>query len=338
MKLSYRDVEPFLQRPDPMVRVILVYGPDSGLMRERADILAATVVEDLNDPFNVAVLTSDILKDDPARLSDEANSISMMGGNRLVRIENAADKITPIIKDYLSNPNPHTLVILEADELASRSSLRGLCERAKNAAALACYIDDDNALAQIIRRTMHEHSLQIEPDAVTWLTANISGNRMKVRSELDKIITYKGRDSTPVSLLDVMNVCGQAGAQSIDDLVFSMGGNNPKLALKAYQTLIDEGTAEIAILRFIQGHFRRLHLAKSIISEGRSVDEAMKSLMPPVFFKQEADFRRQLQRWTLKSLTHILARLSELEGQSKQTGMPVDTLCAQAILSISMIK
>ena len=87
MKIAFRDIEGFVRQPSPAVRVILVYGPDQGLMRERAKSMAASVVEDLNDPFNVAVLSSDALKEDPARLSDEANAMSMMGGKRLVRVE-----------------------------------------------------------------------------------------------------------------------------------------------------------------------------------------------------------------------------------------------------------
>ena len=54
MKIPFRDIESFVAKPNPVVRVILVYGPDQGLMRERAKVMASAVVEDINDPFNVA--------------------------------------------------------------------------------------------------------------------------------------------------------------------------------------------------------------------------------------------------------------------------------------------
>lgn len=338
MKLSFRDIEPFVQNPNPGARVILIYGPDDGLMRERSNVIGKTIVEDLHDPFNVCVLSADILKDDPARLGDEANAMSMMGGKRLIRIEDAGDKLTVLIKDYLENPNDDALIILEADDLTPRSSLRKLCESAKNAAALPCYVDDERGLAQIIRKALHDEGMQAEPDTVAWLGANISGNRGKVRAELEKLIIYKGKDKSPISLKEAQEICGAAGAQSFDDLVFSVGGNNPQLALKAYNTLMDEGVAEIAVLRALQNHFRRLHLTKAIITEGKSTDEAMKNLSPPVFFKQKSAFQAQLSRWTLPKLDRILDKLSDLEAQTKQTGTPVNTLCSQAILSISMIR
>ena len=40
-----------------------------------------------------------------------------MGGDRLIRVEDASDKLTPLIKEYLTNPSPHALVILEAGGL-----------------------------------------------------------------------------------------------------------------------------------------------------------------------------------------------------------------------------
>ena len=82
MKLQFKQIEPFVKAPDPKARVILVYGPDDGLVRERAAAMGKTVVADLNDPFNAVTLDAGQLADDPARLMDEALAMSMMGGNR----------------------------------------------------------------------------------------------------------------------------------------------------------------------------------------------------------------------------------------------------------------
>jgi DNA polymerase-3 subunit delta len=338
MKLSFREIEPFVAAPNPAARVILIYGPDDGLMRERAKRIGQSVVPDLTDPFNVAILNANSLDDDPSRLMDEAYAISMMGGDRVIRIENAADFLTPLIKSYLEKPNERALVILEAGELGTKSSLRALCEKAKNAAALPCYVEDEKDLGRLIRETIQASNLRIDNDAVSWLAANISGNRMKVRSELEKIILYKGAEPGAISLKDVMEICGAAAAQSLDDLIYGAAGGNPQAALKAFQILTDEGMADIAMLRALQNHFRKLHLTKARLQEGDSLEVILKTMSPPIFFKQEPLFRAQVQRWSLPNLERILFRLADLEAQTKQTGAPVETLCAQAILSISAVR
>ena len=335
MKLSFRDIEPFVKNPDPAARVILVYGPDDGLMRERAKTIGLTIVSDIHDPFNAAVLTADQLVDDPARLSDEANAISMMGGSRLVRIENAADKLTPLLKDYLKNASDQALIILEAGELGPRSTLRQLCEKAKNAAALPCYVDDERDLSRLIRESLQAANLNIDQDAVMWLSSNISGNRQKVRSEIEKLITYIGAEKSSVSLDDARAACGEAGANSLDDLIYSVGGRKPNEALRSYKQLLAEGVPVIAILRALQNHFRRLHVTKARMEEGAGLDQAMKSLMPPIFFKQAPAFKAQIQNWSMGTLDNVLSKLMMLEADTKQTGMPVETLCSQALLSIS---
>lgn len=335
MKLSWKQIEPFIQKPDPAARVILVYGPDDGLMRERARTMGKTVTPDLNDPFNVAVLSTSILTEYPARLSDEAGAVSMMGGDRLIRIEDAADKLTVLIKSYLENPSQNTLVILEAGDLGPRSSLRKLCESSPNAAAVPCYVDDERSLSGVIRTIAQDAGKRIEADAVSWLTANISGDRQKVRSELEKLIIFKGLDESPITLTDALSACGAAGAHSLDDLVYTVGGNQPGKALATYNHLLEEGVNFIVIVRALQNHFRRLHLTKSHMQNGASMQEAMNKLMPRVFFKQEDAFKAQANRWSLPALNKVLSRLMDLEAQCKTTGAPVETLCSQAVLGIS---
>ena len=137
---------------------------------------------------------------------------------------------------------------------------------------------------------------------------------------------------------DVQACCGETGVQSLDNLIYSVAGNQPAKALKTYNQLLGDGVNFIVIVRALQNHFRRLHITKARMEQGTSTDIAMKSLMPPVFFKQQNEFRYQAKRWNIKSLNKIMSRLMELEAQCKQTGAPVETLCSQAILGISSIK
>ncbi len=335
MKLNFRDIEPFVKNPSPTARVILIYGPDNGLMKERSATIAHTVVADLNDPFNVAILDPAILAEDPARLSDEANALSMMGGARLIRVEGASDKITTLIKAYLEHPNDNATIILEASELSPRSSLRKLCEKESAAAALPCYVDDERDLARFIAQTIRAANQNIDGDATNWLAINISGDRIKTRMELEKLITYKGDESGNITLTDARAACGEAGAQSLDDLVYATASRKPVEAFRAYHLLMEEGVNFVPILRALQNHFRKLHLTKTRLENGENPERALKMLTPPIFFKQAPAFKAQLNSWQLPTLNKVLAKLSELEANCKKTGAPVETLCAQAILGLS---
>ncbi|PZQ49076.1 MAG: DNA polymerase III subunit delta [Micavibrio aeruginosavorus] len=335
MKLAWKDIEPFVKKPDPKARAILVYGPDDGLVKERAAAMGLAVVPDLNDPFNVSLLTGDILSEDGARLSDEAHAMSLMGGTRLIRVDGASDKHTTLLKEYLASPSRDNLVILEAGELGPKSSLRLLFEKSDCAAAVPCYVDDERGVANLIRQTLSAGGYSIQSDASAWLAANIAGDRLRVRAEIDKLMIYMGDVSKTVTLDDARAACGEAGDQSIDDLLYAIGAGRIEVALRAYNKLIEEGVAVVTILRSLQGHFRRLHYTKSLMKDGADVDSAMKKLQPAVFFKNVDPFKAQLRKWPENKLMTFMQRLSQVEAQTKQTGTPVETLCSQVILSLA---
>ncbi len=335
MKLGWKDIEPFVKRPDPKARAILVYGPDAGLVKERAAQMAQSVVADINDSFNVALLSDSILVDDPARLADEAMAMSLMGGARLIRIEGGSDKIAKLLGDYLANPSAENLVIVEAGELTPKSPLRALFEKLGNAAAVPCYVDDERGVTNLIRTTISAAGYAIQSDATGWLAANIAGDRARIRGELDKLMLYMGTQSKTITLDDARAACGEAGDQSIDDLLYAIGGGRIEPALTAYNKLIEEGVNTITILRMLQSHMRRLHYTKALMKDGTDADSAMKKLQPQVFFKYADSFKSQLRKWPEPKLLAFMNRLSQVEAQMKQTGTPVETLGAQVVLSLA---
>src|ERR1700739_731047 len=84
--LRGKDIDAYLARPDPARPIVLLYGPDAGLVRERADALIATAVDDPNDPFSLVKLDGDELAAEPSRLVDEALTVPLFGGRRAIRV------------------------------------------------------------------------------------------------------------------------------------------------------------------------------------------------------------------------------------------------------------
>ncbi len=335
MKLAFRQIEPFVKKPDATARAILIYGPEAGLMKERSKIIGQSVVADLNDPFNAVTLPGGALAGDPARLMDEAMAQSFLGGARLIRIEDGGDALAPLLKDYLAAPSAQNLVIVEAGELGPRSALRLLFEKADNAAALPCYVEEERDVAGLIREEMTGRGIAVSREALSFLAGALAGDRRRIRSELEKLALYKHNDPAPVSLEDAQQCCGDSGAQNLDSLVHAVAGSQPETARRAFAALMREGLPVIVVLRALQGHFRRLHLVKARQQGGEPLDVIMKTLQPPVFFKQEPAFRGQVSSWSAGGLARALERLAALEAQCKKTGMPDETLCAQALLALS---
>jgi len=211
VKIAAPRIAAFLERPDPAAVAVLVYGPDRGLVRERADLLARTVVAEADDPFRVADLSGAAINDDPARLNDEAAALALGGGRRLVRVRDAADAVAKIFDAFLDGPGGDALVVVEAGDLGPRSALRRVFEGAANAAALPCYADDARTLRQVINETLGRHGQTATPEALEYLAANLGSDRQVTRNELEKLALYKGEPGT-VELDDVLACVGDSAA------------------------------------------------------------------------------------------------------------------------------
>ena len=334
MKVSGRRVAGFLEKPESRIECVLVYGPDQGLARERAEFLARGVVEDTRDPFLVVELSGASLRSDPARLADEAAALSFTGGRRVVRVRDATDGVTSVFKGFLAGSQGGAFVIVEAGELGSRSSLRRLFEGADNAAALACYADDAHSLTGVIIETLKRDGLSAPADVIAYLADNLGADRMMTRNELEKVALYKGGPGS-LTLHDVMACIGDGAATSLDAVALAAAsGEGPDLD-RAMHRVFTEGISPIAILRAAARHFLRLHLASGLMAQGRSLDQAMAALKPRVIFTVAERFRSHLRRWPVERLARALEILIEAEFECKSTGRPPEVICGRALMRIA---
>lgn len=335
MKLSSAQITSFLQKPDARVSVILIYGPDTGLVRERAEVLAKKTVDDLNDPFRVTLLTGAVIAESPSRLADEMAAQAWGGGRRLVWVQHASENISAAVTNILTDTtDASNLLLIEAGELDKRSKLRSQCENHPQAVALACYVEDGAARQRIVSDILQQKNLTVARDILLFLCDVLPPDRLAMRSELEKLALYAyGQKS--VSMEDVLATIHDAGTAELDDLVFAVASGESKRAALLLDRLFAEQTSTVALLRSAQRHFLRLQWARSQMEKGMSAAEAIKNLQPPVFWKYTDVMANQLRRWPGPKIERALARLFETEAAVKRTGTPDNALCSQLFLNMS---
>ncbi len=334
MKLSAGRIESFLRRPDPGVRAVLVYGADRGLVKERSDALLSVVTEDPSDPFRSVEITVDSLKSDPTLLMDEASSLSFSGGRRVVRVRGGTDSVSDQFEKVVESEIGGALIIVEAGELAARSSLRKIFEGASDAVALPCYLDNESKLDQLVHETLSDHELRASPEAIAFLVANLGGDRAVTRRELEKLALYKGEPGV-VSLQDAEAAVGDSTRVSIDSVVNAAFGGDPPALDRALEKALAEGVQPVAIIRSVSRHLTRLHMARGLMSTGRSADQAMQVLRPPVFFGVKDAFRDQLRRWDERRLNSAMGLVTEAEMDCKTTGLPAEAICGRTLIRLA---
>ena len=335
MKIPPRGFTRFAARLDPALRAALLYGPDGGLVRERAMTLVRAVVADAKDPFRSAELGMAAVADSPGRLAEEAAAIAFTGGRRVVRVLGASDRLSEPLAALLDDFPGDTLLVLEAAELGPRSSLRRLCEEAGNAAAIACYADDAGSLELLIETVLHDAKLQIEPDALDYLKTNLGGDRGVSRQELDKLVTYAGTGKRSITLADAAACIGDSSALSLDDVADAAAGGQLLALDRAIGRSLLAGEAPVALIRAAQRHLQRLHLVAGLRDAGQPLEAALGRLRPPLHFSRKDSFRGQLGRWPVARLAQALDLLTEAEIECKSTGAADEVLARAALTRIA---
>ncbi len=330
------EADRFAANPPKALAAALFYGPDEGLVRERAEVLAKSVVSDLSDPFRVAEFTGSAIESDPARLFDEAAAISMLGGRRVLRIRDAGNGLTDVFKRFFADRIGDALIVLEADELQKSSALRRLFEGEDEAAAVACYSDDDRGLARIVRDGLKAEGLSIDQTALDDAVARLGSDRGLTRQEIAKLALYAKGEKT-VTARHVRDVMGDESELRMEEACDAAGEGNFTVLDRTLMRLWASGYSPVAALRQSLGHFQRLLLVRAESDEGGNTFAAMKRLRPPPHFSREKSFTAQVARWQRPRLEEALHTLYEAEALVKTTAVPPESACGQALISVCLL-
>ena len=316
MKLEARRVASFLRDPGP-ARVVLLYGDDTGLIRERAAALVRAVIGAADDPFRLATLAR------AADLPVEAASGSLIGGRRVLRLVDAGEEAREPVASVLEGRGD-ALVLLEAPGLApSRSRLAKLVEGHRDGVTIGCYAEEGEKLSESVRAWLAVDRVGVDGPALAWLVSQLGADHALNRREIEKLALYVGPGGR-VDLAAAEAVVGDVAGLSLDDALFAATAGDVATADRALERALAEGAAPVSIIRAGILHLTRLQRAALGVTGG-----------PRVFFRREAAFNRALKLWSDVALASALTSFLRAEREAKRTGAPAAALCRHMVLALA---
>ena len=334
--LKVSEADSFAARPDPSRAVVLVFGPDAGLVSERVDAIVRASVDDPNDPFSLVRLDGDAIASDPARLVDEATTVPLFGGRRAIRLRAGSRNIVPAVEAVLAAPLQDCRVVIEAGDLRKSAPLRAICERAKNAVAIPCYADAERDIARLIEDEMRAADLTIAPDARAALAPLLGGDRRASRAELRKLSLY-AQGQGRVELDDVRAVVADASALALDSLIDAAFAGNLTDVDKEFGKAMVAGTNASAIIGAAIRHVERLHALSLEIASGTSVSEIVQRPQSGIHFRRQDSFTKALRAWTPERLGRAMSMLAGASLDARKSKRPelADTIAHRALMLVA---
>ncbi|MEH6951936.1 DNA polymerase III subunit delta [Nitrobacter sp. NHB1] len=333
--LRGKDVDSFLARPDPGRPIILLYGPDAGLVRERADALMASAVDDPDDPFSLVRLDGDDLATEPSRLVDEAMTVPLFGGRRAIRVKAGSRSFAGGVDALVDSAIQDCRIVIEAGELRPEAPLRKACERAKNAVAIACYPDTERDLARLIDEELRLSNLKIAPDARAMLMSLLGGDRQASRNELRKIALY-AHGQREITLTDVMAVVSDASDFKLDPIVDAAFTGQPAAVETEFAKAMVAGTYPGLVILAAQRQVASLHKAALAMAGGASASSAAESGFPRLHFSRKTAVETALRNFSTARLVQVMDQLAVAALEARKQAVLAPVIAQRALMSIAV--
>lgn len=332
------EVEQWLARPPAGLPLCLVYGPDQGMVSERAARYARATGLPLDDPFSVFKGEAGELEQDPARLEAEILTIPMFADRKLVWIRNLGSqkKVADAILAFLQQPPPAVALLVEGGDLKKGHALRSTAERSGAAMCLPCYADDGAALDTIIDTELESVGLSISMEARRLLKGQLGGDRIASRGEVQKLALYC-LERNRIEIDDVRLLVGDVAGSSADDVVDAVLTGDLSSLESEFARLEAAGSGMFQLLSALMRQFQQfLALRADVEQNGKSVSAAVAAARPPIFFKRKGAVEAAVGRWDQAAILRYLDRLQNLVLETRRRPQLASALTRQFALSLAV--
>ena len=319
MKAQRGQIERALDAPQADCRLFLLHGPDESSSRDLAQRLARAMGADAER----IDLGGAALKADPARLADEAASISLFGGARHIRIDPAGDEILEAVEALLEAPSAGNPVVAIAGALRKESKLLKLALASPMVLAFASYVPEGGDADRLAMTMAREHGLRMTTDLARRLAAATAGDRALLAREMEKLALYA--DASPEQPREIDHAALDALGAATDEgdlarLVDAVLSGRAEAADAELASLAGEGVEGVPVIRALLRRLLLLAQLRAETARGESIDAVMASSGKSLFWKEKPEVAKQLARWSPDKIETAIARLGEAERLLKSSG------------------
>ncbi|PWE52721.1 DNA polymerase III subunit delta [Metarhizobium album] len=335
-EVKSHEFDQFLRNSARLYRIFIIYGPDRGLVSERAGLIAAGTKVPADDPFAFVKLDVTDLHGNAGRLLDEAYAIGLFGGQRLIWLRGVSNEkpVIEAVQALIDKPPEDCTLILEAGDLKKGVGLRKLADGARSIASIPCYSDDGRALNALVDSELSSESLKITPSARHLLLEFLGGDRIASRNEIQKLALYcRGLDT--VDEQHVFDIIGDASAISADDAVDAVLKGDKEGFLHETRKI---ATSKMSIFLVLQSCLRQLQLLDVMRAEmdekNTQPAQIMQTLGRHLYFRRKPVIEALLKNWSAATIAREMNRVQSAILQTRQRQSLEESIALQTLLAV----
>ena len=292
---------------------VLLYGSDPSRISHYTQKIIDSVTT--SDEYAVSRMDLNEASKEPEQLLVTLTTVPMFHQKSLMVLAGAKDALSSDLKNAIDNMNTdYCFVIVQARELASTSSLRAYYNSHPRYASIACYKEDN--ISALVAEFLSENGVSYKAAAFKLLCNLLQNSSACLQPELRKLLLFLGEKK----VLDVEDVRQSFVADldpALDDICVAIAAGDLKNFVAIADSLLQNKVAEVLILRSSMKYFMTLEFLMRKVKEGIRLDDAIKAVQPPIFFRLIPQLRQHVATLSYQVVQFILNKLHETEVQCK---------------------
>ena len=285
----------------------LFYGENEGYKNE-----AIEKIFNINISKNIYRYEEKEILDNFESFFESIQSKSFFEKEKLIIISRVSDKIKNIIEEIIEKNIEDIKIVLNSGILEKKSKLRSLFEKNKNTICVPFYADSNQTLSKIINNFFREKKIIVSQEKINLLIDRCRGNRQNLRNELDKIDSFV-KNKKNINIDQIMKLTNLAENYNVSELIDSYLAANFKKTIN----ILNENNFSIEdcmlITRTLLVKSKRLYKLLLEINNNKSIEEAISSFKPPIFWKDKETVKQQIKNWSLSRAENLIYKTNELE-------------------------
>ena len=314
-------------------RFFLLYGPDEA----GSQALAKRLERAMGPQAERIDLDAPTLREDPARLSDEA-AFSMFGDKRWIRVNGIGDDCLPALNALLDAEAAGNPVIAVAGALKPTSKLAKLALDHKGILACISYQPDGREAEQIAIGIARDGGLRLSSDLARRIVDLSGGDRALMAGEIEKLILYL--DAAPdrpteatVEALDALSADNPE--TEVGPLVNAVLGGDLRAMHRELTALAQAGAAMAAVIRPLLTRAMLLATIRDAFDASGRLEAAVDQAGRAVFWKEKGLVTRQVRLWDAPGIARVIQRLLAAERSSRGGRGLGDLMVRHELLAIA---
>ena len=237
---------------------------------------------------------------------------SFFDNEKLIVINRVSDKIREIVEELIEKKIEDIQFILNSKNLEKKSTLRKVFEKEKSIACVPFYEDNNQTLNAIISQFFRDKKIPISQQLINILIERSRGDRKNLNNELQKIENFS-LNKKSINLQEIIKLTNLADNYSASELVdYSLAKNTRKtITILNENNYSDEDN--IIVIRTLLTKIKRLLKIHELIDERNSIDQAISSFKPPIFWKDKPLVIQQARSWKKLELKNLIYKSNEIE-------------------------